>query len=57
MEKALKGGQFFIFIVLSALVLEWFGGCQLRHKPQHRMSGGGRLHADELAEQKQHPGL
>lgn len=50
MEKALKGGQFLTFIELSALVPEWFGGYQLRHKPQHRKPGGGRLHTGEPAE-------
>lgn len=33
LEKAPKDGQFLTFIRLSVLMLEWFGGCQLRHKP------------------------
>lgn len=57
MEKALKGGQFLTFIELSALVPEWFGGYQLRHKPKHQKPGGGRLHTGEPAEQDEHPGL
>lgn len=56
-EKTPKGWQVLAFIGLSAFKLEWFGGCQLRHKPQHRMPGGGCLHVGELAEQNKHPRL
>lgn len=54
--KALKGGQVLAFITSSALILEWFGGCQLRHKSLTEMPGGRCLHAGELVEQSQHPG-
>lgn len=33
LEKAPKEGQFLSFIRFSVLMVEWLGGCQLRHKP------------------------
>lgn len=45
--KTPKGGQVLACILSSALVLEWFGGFRLRHKPLTEMPGGRCLHAGE----------
>ena len=51
MEKAPKGGQLLKFIGLSALMVELFGGCQLRHKPECQEEGAC------TSEQNEHPAL
>lgn len=53
LEKAPKEGQFLTFIRLSVLMLEWFGGCQLRRKPHQWVPGEEFLHIPETIEQNE----